>query len=93
MWKASAMHVALTSVEGSASEDNWADVCGGVDLGLMSKMERFGCCAMMATRRREFLAVAARVGLRFEGAVMESEGVALLRVASIALVSSLLEER
>lgn len=54
----SAMHVALMVVEGSTS------VAFGLDLS----PARLGCCAMMATRRREFLAVAERVGLRFAAA-------------------------
>lgn len=54
----SAMHVALMVVSISVS----------VSSGLGLSPTRFGCCAMMATRRREFLAVVARVGLRLAAA-------------------------
>jgi hypothetical protein len=51
--KDSATQVALTTFEGSS-------------LGLPGVVEpRFGCWAMIATRRREFLAVLDRVGFLF----------------------------
>jgi hypothetical protein len=58
----SAMHVALMVVEGSTS----VEPCG-LDLS----PTRFGCWAMMATLRREFFAVTARVGLRLAAADAE----------------------
>lgn len=71
------MHVALMTVEGSASSSAPG----------FPTLPRFGCCAIIATLRSEFFAVVARVGLRF-AAELSAAGRSLREGGELGLVSS-----